>query len=106
LPAAVLDLPPSAIHAPAPSTGRVTAVDAQKALERLKAANPGTQFVSAEPSQVPGLVKVTLAGGKLAYADKSGRYLILGVIFDMHVGTALDGALDAVPLKSSGDSND
>lgn len=104
-PAAVLDLPPSAIHAPAP-VSRVTVADAQRALERLRASNPGTTYVSAEPSSVPGLVKLTLAGGKLAYTDKSGRYLIMGVIFDMTVGKALDGALDAVQLNSTGDSND
>lgn len=105
-PAAVLDLPPSAIHAPAP-VSRVTVADAQRALERLRASNPGTTYVSAEPSSVPGLVKLTLTDGKLAYTDKSGRYLIMGVIFDMTAGKALDGALDAVQLKNSiGDSND
>lgn len=105
MPAAVLDLPPSAIHAPAPMS-RVTAADAQRALERLRAANPGTVYVSAEPSQVPGLIKLILGDGKLAYTDKSGRYLIVGVIFDMTEGKALDGALDAVQLKSPGETND
>lgn len=92
------------IHAPAAVTVRVTAADAQRALNRLRGANPGTTFLSAEPSQVPGLLKLTLAGGKLAYADKSGRYLIMGIVFDMSVGKALDGALDAVPQTPIGDS--
>jgi hypothetical protein len=100
--AAVLDLPPSAYHAPAMSS-RVTVADAQAALERLRAANPGTRFLRAEPSRVPGLIKLTLEDDKLAYSDKSGRYLIVGVIFDMTAGAALDGALDAVPQSSSGD---
>jgi hypothetical protein len=102
-PAMTLEAPPKAVHAAAPAS-RISAAEVQHALARLRAANPGTTFVSAEPSQVSGLLKLTLAGGKLAYADKSGRYLFMGVIFDMDVGKALDGALDAVPQTSIGDS--
>lgn len=101
-PVAVATLPPTALHAPAPSV-RVSQEEAQRALARLRSANPGTTFVSAEASQVPGLIKITLADGKLAYADKSGRYLFVGVIFDMHVGKPLDGALDAVNQTPTGD---
>jgi len=101
-PVAVSTLPPAALYAPAPSV-RMGQEDVQRALERLRAANPGTQFVSAEASQVPGLIKITLANGKLAYADKSGRYLFVGVVFDMSVGKPLDGALDAVNQTPTGD---
>ncbi len=103
--AAVLDLPPSAYHVPA-AAARVTSADAKIALDRLRAANPGTKFLAAEPSQVPGLIKLTLADGKLAYADKSGRYLILGVVFDMQAGAAIDGALDSVPVTPTGNPKD
>lgn len=104
-PAAVLDLPPSALHAPA-AVLQVTPAEAHRAFERLQKANPGTKFLSAEPSQVPGLIKLRLANGQLAYADKSGRYLILGVVFDMTAGQALDGALDAKPDTIPGETND
>jgi hypothetical protein len=100
--AAVPPLPPAALHAPAAPV-RVSPQQVQLALERLRATNPGTTFVSAEASQVPGLIKITLANGKLAYADKSGRYLFVGIIFDMTAGKPLDGALDAVNQTPTGD---
>lgn len=99
------DVPPHApatLQAPARPV-LVSQVDVQQALARLRAANPGTTYVSAEASKVPGLIKITLADGKLAYADKSGRYLFVGVIFDMDVGQPLDGALDALNQPTIGD---
>ena len=103
MPAMLPSLPPAVI-APAPAAaGRVTVQEAQQALDLLRKEVPGTVFVSAKLSQVPGLVLLTLAGGKLAYSDKSGRYLILGVIFDMSEGKAIDGALSASPQESTGE---
>lgn len=98
--------PPTCGPVSTANTLQVSNADLQQALTRLRAANPGTTFVNAEPSTVPGLIKLTLGGGKLAYSDKSGRYLLVGVVFDMSIGTALDGALDAVSPPSIGDSND
>lgn len=94
--------PPAILQAPAKPV-LVSNAEVQRALARLRGANPGTAYVSAEASKVPGLIKITLADGKLAYADKSGRYLFVGVIFDMDVGQPLDGALDALNQTSTGD---
>jgi hypothetical protein len=100
-----VDVPPQppAIHQAPAKPVLVSQAEVQRALARLRAANPGTSYVSAETSKVPGLIKITLAGGKLAYADKSGRYLFVGVIFDMDVGQPLDGALDALNQTTTGD---
>jgi hypothetical protein len=101
-PADVPPRPPATLQAPAKPV-LVSDLEVQRAIARLRASNPGTTYVSAEPSRVPGLIKITLADGKLAYADKSGRYLFVGVIFDMDVGQPLDGALDAINQPPTGD---
>lgn len=62
---------------------------------RLRRALPGTPIESVTPSALPGFFAVKLAGGRLAYTDATARYLVLGVVFDLHTGQALDGALDA-----------
>jgi hypothetical protein len=46
---------------------------------------------------VPGLVTILLPDGKVAYSDISGRFYIVGVVFDLATGKALDGALDGQP---------
>jgi hypothetical protein len=94
---------PPALYRKADFSG-VTALDIEFALKRLRAANPATEFIKGAPSAMPGLIKLTLEGGKLAYTDKSGRYLIVGVIFDMALSRALDGALDAKAPNENGEN--
>lgn len=62
-----------------------------KALLSISRKNPGTKWVKAEISKVPGLVKLTAENGKIAYTDSSGSYLILGIVFDASTGEILDG---------------
>lgn len=55
-------------------------------LERLKKAYPATQFSSASRSSVPGLYEVVM-GQNIAYVDESGRYFLIGRLFDMQTRT-------------------
>lgn len=67
---------------------------ANSALAALRKLQVGTPFKGARPSEVPGIVTILLPDGKVAYSDISGRYYIVGVVFDLATGKALDGALD------------
>jgi len=57
---------------------------------------PRTPVLAVRPSAVPWLYRVEMQGGKLAYVEATGRYLVIGVILDLHTGQALDGVLDGV----------
>lgn len=81
----------------------VTQEDANLALQRLRAKQAGTPFISARPAAVPGLVAVTMEGGRVGYTDIAGRYYIVGVAFDLQTGQALDGALDGQPSNQPAD---
>jgi hypothetical protein len=74
----------------------VTQAEADLALKEVRGRIPHTQFVGASPSRVPGLVVLHMGGGKVAYTDVSGKFLILGLIFDIDTGKALDGQMDGV----------
>lgn len=73
-----------------------TAQEASRAAERVRLRLKGTPILDASASEVPGLVRLVLPEGKVAYTDKEGRYYIMGIVFDLSTGQALDGALDAV----------
>jgi hypothetical protein len=89
------DKPP----APPPAIVRhATQSQAAAALVALKRRQTGTPFQGARPAEAPGLVTILLPGGKVAYTDISGRYYIVGVVFDLKTGKALDGALDGHPI--------
>jgi hypothetical protein len=60
-------------------------------VERL----PNTRVEQLERSALPGFYLVRMADGRIAYTDASARFLVLGVVFDLVKGQALDGALDA-----------
>ena len=85
------DMPPTA---PVAEVRTVSQDQANRALVKLRERQHGTPFVSARPSKVPGLVTILLPENKVAYTDLSGRYYIVGVVFDLDTGSALDGALD------------
>jgi hypothetical protein len=81
-------VPPPAIVRP------VTQQQADGALDGLRKRQVGTPFKGARPASMPGLVTILLPDGKVAYSDITGRYYIVGVVFDLATGKALDGALD------------
>ena len=85
------DMPPVA---PVAQVRVVSQQQADLALARLRTRQHGTPFVGAKPAGVPGLVTIFLPDNKVAYTDISGRYYIVGVVFDLDTGRALDGALD------------
>lgn len=70
--------------------------DADLARERIAAAIPSTKFTSAWPACLPGFVALRLEDGSVAYTDKFGRYLVLGLVFDISSGQALDRQLDGL----------
>lgn len=90
-------LPPQEIRltAPAPNLA-LSQKDAEVARQRLTQALPNTKIARARPASLPGLVQLELEDGKIAYTDRTGRYLILGVIFDTVTGSALDNQLDGL----------
>jgi thiol:disulfide interchange protein DsbC len=53
-----------------------------KVAERLKARLPKTQVSKVDCAVVDGLCEVT-AGSNLFYVDRSGRYLVIGRVYDM-----------------------
>lgn len=89
-----MDMPPAIVC-------EVTQSQADKALARLRSAYPRVpEGAVATPSPICGLVAIgPVVSGAIGYTDLSGRYLMIGVAFDTHTGTALDGALDG---QSSG----
>lgn len=72
----------------------LTQKEADHALGRISGLMPGTQFLRAWPSCIPGMVALQIKGGETAYTDKNGRYLVFGLIFDTTTGTALDRQMD------------
>lgn len=86
-----IDMPPQPVQA---AEVRAAVPAPERALARIRALAPNTRFTAAAPSAVPGLIRLTLADGKTAYADLTGRYLILGIVFDLQSGIALDGMLE------------
>lgn len=88
--------PPAAVVMPAPqSGGQLTQQQADDVLKKLKVSLASTKFVKAWPAAVPGMVALQLENGTVAYADKSARYFILGVVFDTATGAGLDRQMDA-----------
>lgn len=81
----------------APSSVVATAQEVEIALLNIRKALPKTTFVNAWPAALPGFIAVQLSDGSVAYTDKTGRYLILGLIIDSHKGEILDKQLDGKP---------
>lgn len=91
------DAPPPAPPEPPAQVARAPAADSPvEVLAAVRRRYPGTGIEAAATSQVPGLYRLTLSGGRVAYTDKTGRYLLLGLILDADTGSALDNQLDAV----------
>lgn len=94
---AITDAAPIAQVAQAPAPARVTPEQAQQALVTLQSTIQATRFVAAWPAELPGFVAVELESGEVGYTDKSGRYFILGLVFDTATGQALDKQLEGHP---------
>ena len=54
----------------------------------VRKALPNTQIKTIQPSPIEGLVEIE-AGQNILYADPTGRYLVVGNIYDMHTATDL-----------------
>lgn len=54
----------------------------------VRKALPGTQIKTIQPSPIKGLVEIE-AGQNILYADPTGRYMVVGNIYDMHTATDL-----------------
>jgi len=54
----------------------------------VRKALPSTQIKTIQPSPIEGLVEIE-AGQNILYADPTGRYLVVGNIYDMHTATDL-----------------
>jgi hypothetical protein len=63
-------------------------------LTRLRALLPNTTIERVSKTDVPGLWRVEMGEGKVAYIDATGRYLVLGLVIDLHTGRSLDDALE------------
>lgn len=93
-----LPVEPPALHEAATAAKEgASSAEVQSALAGVRGAFPRTRFDEAWASPVPGLVALRLGNGQVAYTDKQGRYLLLGLILDSKTGIALDRQLDGRP---------
>lgn len=61
----------------------------QSAIEHsIRKALPNTNITSIDPAPINGLVEV-IAGSNVLYADPTGRYLLVGSLYDMNTATDL-----------------
>lgn len=88
--------PPVEVALPAVTfaDGQVSESHAEQLLDLMRKRLPNTQIFDAWPSKVPGLIALKLENGRVAYTDKSARFLIMGVVFDLETGQGLDGQMD------------
>lgn len=89
--------PPQEVRCePIKGSSALSQADANSARKNIGQALPKTKIVNAKPSSLPGMVMLELEDGKVAYTDRTGRYLLLGVVFDTVAGKALDNQLDGL----------
>lgn len=62
--------------------GFVSFSRAELKVDDVKKALPGTQIKEVNPTPIQGLYEV-IAGGNVLYMDESGRYLLIGEIYDL-----------------------
>lgn len=66
----------------------------KRVLEQLRMKLPGTAFKSARPSCMPGFFFVEMEGGITGYADRTARYLIVGLALDTDQKRFIDKSVD------------
>lgn len=76
--------PPDAEVCQAPI--RVSESVAAEVLATLRGKLPRTAILSAKAAPICGLIELQLENGNVAYTDKSGRYLIMGLMVDTITG--------------------
>jgi len=64
------------------------ATDISAIEKTVRKALPGTQIKTIQPAPIEGLVEIE-AGQNILYADPTGRYLVVGSIYDIHTATDL-----------------
>lgn len=67
---------------------------ADRVLQKVRAALPRTNFVSAKPSAIPGFIALTMSNGQVAYTDHAARFFVIGLAFDLTTGKPIDNTLD------------
>ena len=72
----------------------VTTRDMDSAYAVIKGRLASTPFKGARLSEVCGLIRLEMDGGKTAYTDKTGKYFILGLVLDLDTGSPADGAAE------------
>jgi thiol:disulfide interchange protein DsbC len=97
---------PLASAAPGDSATGVAVPDGASTalLASLRTSLPGTRFLSASPTPIPGVYEVILSHGKVAYTDSTGRYFLFGHLFDMQSQRDLtaERAVDSKRVSFSG----
>jgi thiol:disulfide interchange protein DsbC len=63
-------------------------VDFSAVEKTVRRALPNTQITHIQPSPIEGLVEI-VAGRNVLYADPTGRYLVVGSLYDTHTATDL-----------------
>lgn len=63
-------------------------------LAKVKESLPSTTFVSIAKSDMPEWYKVKTDTGNTFYVDKSGTYLVLGLVMNLNTGKLLDNQLE------------
>ena len=81
-----------------------------EAIEKtVRKALPNTQITDIQVAPIDGLVEI-IAGRNVLYADPTGRYLVVGSIYDMHTATDLTSerkaeisavSWDSLPINTS-----
>ncbi len=89
--------PPIAIERPAVRSHGLSEAQIQAAVAQMRARLPRTPVVAAKASAIPGLIAVELANGQVVHLDSAGRYLLLGLAFDLTTGQPLEGLLEGSP---------
>lgn len=76
-----------------------SAVLADNAPETIASAMHGTQIESTSPTVIDGLYEV-VAGENVLYVDKTGRYLVVGSIYDLKTDTDLSAERRAEVIEA------
>lgn len=78
-------------------------LDMEAVEKTVRKALPNTQITDIQAAPIDGLVEI-VAGRNVLYADPTGRYLVVGNIYDMHTATDLTAERKAETSALSWDS--
>lgn len=63
-------------------------------LDKIQDAMPKTKFVSILPSDIPSWYKLKTETGSVMYTDKTGSFVLIGLVLDLKKGEILDNQLE------------